>query len=76
MSSFYQRHWNEMIRKAPRAANFNADTMRRIATEGGPLWKYEQDPHNTKAFKEGFDRTFGKRDDIGSNLVCKEEKDG
>lgn len=71
MNTKYQRYWNKRIRGFQNPANIGGPMIARIAREGGPFWTYEQDPHNTDAFKEGWERTYGKRDDIGSNLANK-----
>lgn len=66
---FYQRYWNKRIHGLRNPAGIGGENIFRIARESGEFWTYEQDPHNTNAYKEGYDRIFGKRDNVGSNLA-------
>lgn len=63
MSSKYQGIWNQRIREAGsrKAGRFSGKTMETLAREGGDFWIYEQSPHNTDAYREGWDRIFGKK---------------
>lgn len=69
MNNFYQKYWNKRIRETKNPIHLGGPTLERIARESGPFWIYQQDPHNNDAFRDGFEHTFGKRDDIGSNLA-------
>ena len=60
MAKKYQEMWNKRIRESRNPSKFGAQTMETMAREGGPFWKYQQDPHNTDAYREGWDRIFGK----------------
>jgi len=57
----YQDYWNKVIRTHPDPSKFSAKTMENMVLESGEFWKYEQDPHNTDAYREGWERTFGKK---------------
>jgi len=59
-----QLRWNERIRAAgpEGAGKFSADTIQKIAKEGGPIWSYEGPSYNNDAYREGWDRIFGKKE--------------
>jgi len=59
--SKYRDHWNRRIRDGADPSKFNQDTMERMSRESGPFWVYQQSPHNTDAYKEGWERTFGSK---------------
>ena len=69
-----QEQLNKAIRSAgPHVASrFPKKAMETIMRDGGPLWTYEGPSYNNNNFRAGFEQTFGKRDDIGSNLAKKE----
>lgn len=55
-----QEIWNNRIHSAGKHANrFSKAEMLDMAREGGEFWLYQQSPHNTDAYREGWERTFG-----------------
>ena len=45
-------------------ANWNFSTIQELANEGGSIWTYEGPSYNTDAYREGWDRIFGKKEKI------------
>lgn len=61
-----QEIWNKRIRSSSerRLRYFTESEKLQMAHEGGPMWIYEQDPHNTDAYREGWERIFGKKEKV------------
>ena len=65
-----QEKWNKRIKAAgKKAVDFSQETLSAMIREGGSMWRYEGPSYNNDNFRSGFEQTFGKRDDIGSNLA-------
>lgn len=58
-----QEIWNREIRSMGRHANrLPQKSMEAMIHESGEFWTYEQSPHNTDAYRDGWDRIFSKKE--------------